>query len=332
MENIINPDVLEDDLLRINPELLDTLLRDHTTGSNIFWATDDYANKGEGFGFSDQITADSITGANGHVIMPRKFKPQKVQTARAKDMAEVFTPAWICNAQINLIDDAWFGRSGVFNTENPDHTWTPNLNPITFPEGKTWHDYVHDTRLEITCGEAPYIVSRFDVTTGETIAVGKRIGLLDRKMWLIHVNTPDLQDGMAPDEIKRIRKNWIRNVYRAFQSVYGFDWQGDNVLLAREALLLSFIEYYQAKWNTKELPQMQSLLKVAEIISWNIWQMDGLKYGIPGQTPKEFNESSELNFDTDSYVSPKERYCRVMEWKNVEPLKGIEVAFVTLLN
>ena len=29
----------------------------------------------------------------------------------------MFTPSWVCNAQNNLIDDAWFGRKGVFNEE-----------------------------------------------------------------------------------------------------------------------------------------------------------------------------------------------------------------------
>ena len=32
-------------------------------------------------------------------------------------MAEVFTPSWICNAQNNLIDNAWFERKDVFNKE-----------------------------------------------------------------------------------------------------------------------------------------------------------------------------------------------------------------------
>jgi hypothetical protein len=85
-------------------------------------------------------------------------------------MAEVFTPLWICNAQINLIDDAWFGRKNVFNTEilNKEglHSWKTNPKKITFPDDKTWKQYVRDTRLEITCGEAPYITSRYDTTTG----------------------------------------------------------------------------------------------------------------------------------------------------------------------
>ena len=107
-------------------------------------------------------------------------------------MAEVFTPLWICNAQNNLIDEAWFGRKNVFNTEivNPDgfHSWKTNPDKISFPENKPQKDYVRDTRLEITCGEAPYITSRYDTNTGEYIPVEKHIGILDRKLRIINEN------------------------------------------------------------------------------------------------------------------------------------------------
>ena len=44
-------------------------------------------------------------------------------------------------------------------------------------------------RLEISCGEAPYLVSRYDTVTGETIPISQRIGLLDRKLRVISENT-----------------------------------------------------------------------------------------------------------------------------------------------
>ena len=160
-------DILEDNILSISDTLLARLLKDNTTTpenagddfskwNNIIWATEDYASKGEGFGFSDQITKEKITGENGMVIRPRALKSKDEQTARAKNMAEIFTPAWVCNAQINLCDNTWFGRENVFNTENYDtYSWTTNHNKIEFPEDKTWQDYLYDRRLEITCGEAP---------------------------------------------------------------------------------------------------------------------------------------------------------------------------------
>lgn len=39
-------DIQENDILTNSPELLATLLKDHTTKGNIFWATDNYADRG----------------------------------------------------------------------------------------------------------------------------------------------------------------------------------------------------------------------------------------------------------------------------------------------
>ena len=169
-------DIRENDLLDLSAEVLSTLLRDHTTGHNIFWATHDYEALGSGYDYHSEILPELITGKNGMVIRPRVLKSKENQTDRAKDMAEVFTPSWVCNAQNNLVDEAWFGRKDVFNFEDTEkHTWTPNPNKIEFPEGKTWKDYVRATRMEMTCGEAPYLVSRYYTTTGEEIPLEQRV-------------------------------------------------------------------------------------------------------------------------------------------------------------
>ena len=187
-------DIKENDIYAISPDLLHLLLKDHTMSTadeqvNIFWATDNYASMGKGFQYNDQILCEAITGDNGEVIKPRAQKCREQQQQRSREMAEVFTPSWTCNKQNNLVDNAWFGRKNVFNTEidNPDgsHSWVATTDKITFPEGKTWMDYVRDTRLEITCGEAPYLVSRYDTVSGEPIALNNRIGLLDRKLRVI---------------------------------------------------------------------------------------------------------------------------------------------------
>ena len=268
-------DIQENDILQMSPDLLNTLLKDHTLSTkdkqvNIFWATYNYADRGKGFQYNDQITIEAITGVNGDVIMPRALKSRATQQQRSREMAEVFTPSWICNKQNNLVDNAWFGRENVFNTEvdNPDgsHSWIVNNEPITFPEGKTWRDYVNEIRMEITCGEAPYLVSRYDTVTGDPIPVERRIGLLDRKLRVVSENTMTSAD-------------WLKAAQSAYQSIYGFEWQGDNLVLAREALLYTFIDYYRAKFGKD--PLLKSLLYIAYIISWNIWQMDGLKGVIP---------------------------------------------------
>lgn len=323
----LNIDIIEDDLLGLGGDILQTLLADHTTGRNIIWATHDYDYRGDGFRFGDSITVGSITGENNHIIMPRMAKGSQQQRSRSQVMAEVFTPCWVCNAQNNLIDDAWFGRTGVFNTENDDNTWTANDKP-QIPEGKRWMDYIKDTRLEMACGEAPYLVSRYDATTGVPIPIGERIGMLDRKLWIIHHNTPNLSLRMTKSQKKVVKKKWLRQVYRAYQSVYGYEYQGDNLLLAREAMFVSYIEYYQAKWQTDKLPSMGSMQRIAEIVSFNIWQMDGLSYGIPGQKPAEQLEESLFPME----VRPEQRFCRIREWTGIEPLKGKTVIFRKMLD
>lgn len=299
---IENIDINETEVLKQYPEVLEMLLKDHTTQQNIYWATDSYADRGEGYQFKDAIIADSITGDNGMIIRPRSVKSKDEQTKRSKDMAEVFTPSWVCNAQNNLIDDAWFGKQGVFNAESPEHTWKATTGKIEFPEGKTWKDYVRDTRLEITCGEAPYLVSRYDTVSGMPIVLAERIGLLDRKLRVVSENTETTGEFL----------DWCQEAYK---NTYGYEWQGDNLLLAREALLFTFLDYYRAKFG--EEPLLKSIQYIAYIISWNVWQMDGLKFCPPGEEPCEgdlFNPSN---------------LCLIRDWR--KPRDKQKIYFKSLL-
>ena len=299
---IENIDINETEVLKQYPEVLEMLLKDHTTQQNIYWATDSYADRGEGYQFKDAIIADSITGDNGMIIRPRSVKSKDEQTKRSKDMAEVFTPSWVCNAQNNLIDDAWFGKQGVFNAESPEHTWKATTGKIEVPEGKTWKDYVRDTRLEITCGEAPYLVSRYDTVSGMPIELAERIGLLDRKLRVVSENTETTGEFL----------DWCQEAYK---NTYGYEWQGDNLLLAREALLFTFLDYYRAKFG--EEPLLKSIQYIAYIISWNVWQMDGLKFCPPGEEPCEgdlFNPSN---------------LCLIRDWR--KPRDKQKIYFKSLL-
>ena len=93
------------------------------------------------YAYSAQIYPELITDKNGNIIRPRVAKTLEEQIARVKDKAEVFTPLWICNAQNNLVDSAWFGRTNVFNKER-NQSWVVNSKRIEFPIKKTWQDYV----------------------------------------------------------------------------------------------------------------------------------------------------------------------------------------------
>ena len=258
---MIDIDINEKSLYEKYPAVLDLLLLDNTTKKNIIWATESY--KRRGYRFNDSIYPLNVI--RGKIIQPRSKKAKTEQAKRSKDSAEVFTPSWMCNKQNNLIDEAWFNRKDVFNKELKDD-WIVNEEKIIMPEGKTWIDYIKDTRLEISCGEAPYLVSRNDTVTGNPIETKRRIGLLDRKFRIINENCKDNEE-------------WINYALEALKSIYGFEWQGDNLILARENVLYTFIDYYMERFN--EEPDEKLLKEVATIISWNLWQMDGIKCVIP---------------------------------------------------
>lgn len=272
-----NVDVKENLIREKYPELLELLLKDCTTKRNIIWATNDYSELGDGFKASDEITVESITGDNGNVIMPRSVKSKETQGARTRNMAEVFTPTWICNKMNNLVDSAWFGRDGIFNFEC-NTEWSYCIEKIDFPnKNKTgigsWMNYITAKRLEITCGEAPYLVSRYNTVTGEIIPLEQRIGILDRKLRVINEKVRNFQDK------DRAKKRWVQLAKLALQNTYGFEWQGDNVLLARENLLYTVVDYFQAKFCEEMAKEW--LLELGAIIVWNIWQMDGIKCVVP---------------------------------------------------
>jgi hypothetical protein len=193
-------------------------------------------------------------------------------------MAEVFTPSWICNAQNNLVDNAWFEAHGYgkprmggwFNDDQKE--WNVNSKPVFEPNDDNWKSYVQDIRLEITCGEAPYIVSRYDAVNPDqdaTMPIDRRIGLLDRKLRIVHENigTND-------------KRRWLNWAKKAVQSVYGYEWQGDNLLIARESIFFSYLDYYEQKFGSRST-DWKTLKSIARIISWNFWQMDGLKMVVP---------------------------------------------------
>lgn len=318
-------DILENELIEKYPGILGILLRDMTTQKNIFWATDNYKHLGDSYKFNSEIQPDLITGENGNVIMPRVHKAKTLQLSRSKEMAEVFTPSWICNAQNNLVDNSWFEKENVFNKEvvldNGTKSWEITKEKIIFPKGKTWKDYVNDTRLEITCGEAPYLVSRYDTTTGQFIKIENRIGLLDRKLRVINENLDSINE-------------WFEAVELAYKNIYGFEWQGDSLLLAREALLITFIENFIHKFETE--PLLQNIHNIAEIISWNIWQMDGLKGVIPNSCKDEIIEIADF-FETKTEIKKckgcatqniKQHngiYCNIMDWGLKKPTPFINL-------
>ena len=320
MAKEIKVDIKENRILALDSTLLNILLKDNSSGKNIIWATDDYTQYDETYTKDRQITVFSVTGKNGSIIKPRVEKTKQEQLTRVRDKAEVFTPSWICNKQNNLVDNAWFGREGVFNVEQ-EKTWIATKEKISFPDGKTWQDYVKANRLEISCGEAPYLASRYDTVSGNTIPVKERIGLLDRKLRVVSENVDGEQE-------------WYEWAKQSVKSIYGYEWQGDNLLLARENLLFTFSDYYEDKFNKK--PSKEYLREIAEILSWNIWQMDGLKFVIPNSCHNETvvesllwgDETHEEICEGCKKNNPKKHngiYCYVMDWEMNKKVKFVSL-------
>ena len=300
-----------------NRDIMSILLSDHTSEKNIMWCTDDYLKYGKEYSADNEILIEMITGDKQDIIRPRVSKVNSEQRQRSKDMAEVFTPSWICNKQNNLIDNAWFGYAGAFNKEK-QKTWV-TTDRVIFPDGKDWKSYVAEQRLEITCGEAPYLVSRYDTTSGKYIEVKNRIGLLDRKLRVVSENAASGEE-------------WVRFALKALRSVYGYEYQGDSLLIARENLFLTFIDFYVDFF--KQEPGLDLLKDVASIISWNIWQMDGLKMVVPNSCGKKKTTNVTIFGDEEiieeCYGCAKNDihrhnglYCKVMDWETENSVEFI---------
>ena len=263
-------DILEDRLLHDEPGLLEVLLVDHSTQKNIFWATDSYLAEGEGYGWHDCITVSAITGKHGSIIMPRALKSRDEQQRRSRQMAEVFTPAWLVKKMNDVIDEEEsHAQDGLKDEYEP------------------WQRYILTMELEITCGEAPFLTSRYDSVTAEPIPVEERVGLLDRKLQRVNKFAIDAE--------------WTRWALLALANVYGYEWQGDNLLLAREALLATFVEYHEHRFGCR--PASETIRKAAEIIAWNVWQMDGLKAVVPASCHDEKRVDAGL-FETIETITP----------------------------
>lgn len=286
-------------------EVMDSLLEDKTTGKNIIWATDAYVSYGLGCSDKDHIFKQVFTNDKPVILLPRIEKALKQQQERTRSKAEVFTPVWLCNLMNNYCDEQWFGRKDVFNCENDDHTWTVTEGKIEFPEGKTWQDYVDSKRLEITCGEAPYLISRYDVSTGEFIeSTLRRIGILDRKLRIVNENT-------------KSKEEWVKWTGRAYQSCYGYEYQGDSLLIARINLLITFQDYYIERWGC--VPSLDEVIHIANIIAWNTWQMDGLKDTVPFGKPYQEQRQMTL-FDSFGSIERKPQEsvalpCKIFNWR-----------------
>ena len=298
-----NIDIREDYLLK-KDNLLEIILQDRTTSKNILWATDSYEKMGESYLFQSEIKTGLITGEFGSLIQPRAIKSKEEQLYRTRDKAEVFTPLTI----VKLMNESC------------------DIKRVT---KHNWQKYVALLKLEITCGEAPFIVSRYDPVSDsqELLPLSERVGFLDNKMHIVSKYCDTVED-------------WLKWSKIAFQSSYGYEWQGDSLLIARENLLYTFIDYYKDKF--KKNPNLKLQKEIAEIIVWNIFQMDGLRYVIPMSCKNEkiIIKGEETLFEKkDDYIVEKpcagcEKktaknhngvYVKIMDWKEGKIIRFVDI-------
>ncbi len=311
---------IQDDILHLSSlGLLKRILQDKTTKKNIMWATDAYDALGKEYSRDEEIKPELISGLNAGVIKTRARKAMEQQSDRTKAHGEVFTPMWVCNMMNNHLDEVWFGRPDVFNKDNrqseqinapAERFIVEPTEHIDFKKPTDWKKYVDSRRLEITCGEAPYLISRYDVETGEYIPIPERIGILDRKLRVVNENTVD-------------EKEWMEWVIRAYQATYGYEFQGDNLLIARVNLLMTFEDYLQERLRRK--PKKSELRRLINIIDWNIWQMDGLTGTIPySKAQEQYRQMSFLDMlGMEKETEPENRQplCRIYDWRSEDSLE-----------
>ena len=270
-------DISESGIAKDSMSLLNILLKDRTTKRNIKWASPSYKGMGKPFHAEREIRAALITGKYGTIIQPRVEKSKQKQELRTKKRAEVFTPAWLVDKQVRMVEQ--------------------ETGPMDF------NSYIRRKWLELACGEGPYMVTRYDSTTGEMIPISERVGFLDRKLQRIM----SYIDGET---------EFIDYCIAAYETSYGYEFQGDSLLLARENLLLTFCEYYQHKFSCK--PDIKTTKKLAQIISYNVIQMNGITLETPYSVINDalvpmdiFNQNAKLEVG-------KHRAAAIKDWHRNE--------------
>ncbi|TVW80713.1 restriction endonuclease, partial [Streptococcus pneumoniae] len=266
--------ISEEQLAMESADLLKILLKDRTTKKNIVWATHSYELLGKGFAPSDRITPSRVTGTYANLIQPRSEKSKYEQKDRTKIRAEVFTPTWLVEKQ-----------NGYVEAEL---------------EALDLEDYIQVRWLEITCGEAPYMVTRYDTVTGEEIPLSERVGFIDRKLQRLSREVSD-------------EATFYKLVKEAYRASYGYEYQGDSLLLARENLLAIFEDYYLAKTGTQ--PTLEQKKEIATIISYNVFQMDGLKKISPYSAKQGQAQQLSLFVDEQEIEEAEESKTQIKDCK-----------------
>ena len=180
-------------------------------------------------------TTGTRFGINPDEVVPRYMKLAATRKERKKTKAEVFTPIEIVKKMNDYFEKDFTGSD---------------------------IDYIKRRVLEVTCGEAPYLTTRYDFCTGRTIPIKERVGLLDRKLQHIHTDN---------------EMEWCIQAEFALKSTFGYEWQEDSLYIARMNVLLSVVESFVDKFGKNP----SDIVRWAEIVSYNLIRMDGVSLCLP---------------------------------------------------
>ena len=109
----------------------------------------------------------------------------------------------------------------------------------------------------------------------------------------------------------------------------------ENILIGLRRECAGEREYYKEKFGKD--PMLRSINKIANIISWNIWQMDGLKGVVPNSCRNGVTEKKQTLFGEEDVVvncagCQKENvrthnglYCIIRDWTNNKKIRFIDL-------
>lgn len=285
IDSISSTDIFENTILEQMPGILDILLIDRTTSTpkkkkNIIWANENYVKFGSK---AYAATAQMLP----ELVTGRMGDIIKPRALKSKEMQKERT-----KSKAEVFTPIWIVQ--IQNDEVEKKFINDDLET-----------YVKRIWLEIAAGEAPYMATRYDMESGEIVPITERVGFVDRKLKRISDEVDD-------------KAEWQRLVFEAYKSSYGFEWSGDSLLLARENLLYTYRDFCFQKWS--EEPTYGLFEDIAEIISYNLFQMDGLKYIIPLTEKRE--KILEVQMSLFDGEEPEEQWktklgkrVKVMNWE-----------------
>lgn len=230
-----------------------------------------------------KVLLEDITTRNNITLGNDDYEGYKSTDEISIEMAKTFQPRAFKNK--DLKKDRTKKKAEIFTPPNIVEKMNNQIEEEIKDLGLD--EYIRFKWLEITCGEGAYITSRYNATTGEAIKIEERVGFLDKKLYAVnnYFNNED---------------SWRHSAVMALTSCYGFEYQGDNLFLTRLNVLKTIKENYYHVF--KEELSNDYLLDIANIIKYNFFQMDGIKY----KTPNTDKNTLIVSWEIDKIIEFKD--------------------------